>query len=76
MAVERVVVGVDSPGKMSQDHYLTRVVKLGPARTSSRMYLPSDLGTKEKKYGDLLRTSKEKLALYIGTNYGDEACQE
>jgi hypothetical protein len=24
----------------------------------------------------LLRTSKEKLALYIGTNYGDNACQE
>ncbi len=28
------------------------------------------------KYGDMLRTSKEKLALYIGTNYGDDACQE
>jgi hypothetical protein len=27
--------------------------------------------------GDLLlRTSKEKLALYIGTNYGDDACWE
>ena len=25
--VEGVVVGVDSPGKMSQDHYLARVVK-------------------------------------------------
>ncbi len=24
----------------------------------------------------MLRTSKEKLALYIGTNYGDNACQE
>jgi hypothetical protein len=28
------------------------------------------------KDGDLLRTSKEKLVLYIGTNYGDDACQE
>jgi hypothetical protein len=28
------------------------------------------------KNGDLLLTSKEKLALYIGTNYGDNACQE
>ena len=28
------------------------------------------------KDGDLLRTSKEKLALYIGTNYEDDACQE
>ncbi len=27
VTVEGVVVGVDSPGKMSQDHYLTRVVK-------------------------------------------------
>jgi hypothetical protein len=25
---------------------------------------------------DMLRTSKEKLALYIGTNYRDDACQE
>ena len=28
------------------------------------------------KDGDLLRTSKENLALYISTNYGDDACQE
>jgi hypothetical protein len=28
------------------------------------------------KDGDILRTSKEKLALCIGTNYGDDACQE
>jgi hypothetical protein len=28
------------------------------------------------KDGDMLRTSKEKLALYIGTTYGDDACQE
>jgi hypothetical protein len=28
------------------------------------------------KDGDMLRTSKEKLALFIGTNYGDDACQE
>ncbi len=32
-------------------------------------------GNKEKD-GDLLPTSKEKLALYIGTNYGDDAFQE
>ena len=29
VAVEGVGVGVDSPRKMNQDHYLTRVVKLG-----------------------------------------------
>jgi hypothetical protein len=28
------------------------------------------------KDGHMLCTSKEKLALYIGTNYGDDACQE
>ncbi len=33
VAVEGVVVGVDSPGKMNQDHYLARVVKWVPART-------------------------------------------
>ncbi len=30
----------------------------------------------KRKDGDMLRTTKEKLALYIGTNYGDDACQE
>jgi hypothetical protein len=34
VAVEGVGVGVDSPSKiMNQDHYLARVVKLGPVRT-------------------------------------------
>jgi len=28
------------------------------------------------KYGDMLRTSMEKMATYIGTKYGDEAAQE
>jgi hypothetical protein len=28
------------------------------------------------KGGDMLPISKEKLALYIGTNYGNDACQE
>ncbi len=48
MAMEGVGVGVDSPSKMSQDHYLARVVKLEPVRTSKEMCLPSDLATKEK----------------------------
>ena len=30
VAVEGVGVGADSPSEMSQDHYLARVVKLGP----------------------------------------------
>jgi hypothetical protein len=32
-------------------------------------------GNKEKD-GDMLRISKEKLALHIGPTYGDDACQE
>ena len=28
------------------------------------------------KDGDMLCTSKEKLALYFGTNFGDDACQK
>ena len=48
VAVEGVGMGVDSPSKMSQDHYLARVVKLGHVRTLNKMCLPSDLATKEK----------------------------
>jgi hypothetical protein len=48
VAVEGVGVGVDSPSETSQEHYLARVVKLGPTRTSKAMYLPSDLATKKK----------------------------
>ncbi len=48
VAVEGVGVGVDSPSKTSQEHYLARVVKLGPARTMKAMYLPSNPATKEK----------------------------
>ncbi len=33
-------------------------------------------GNKGKDGDMLLRTSKEKLALFIGTNFGDDACQE
>ena len=33
-------------------------------------------GNKGKDGDRLLRTSKEKLALFIGTNFGDDACQE
>ena len=30
----------------------------------------------KRKDGDMLRTSKDKLALYIGTTHGDDACQD
>ena len=48
VAVEGVGVGADSPSEMSQDHYLARVVKLGPVRTSKEMCLPSDLQQRER----------------------------
>jgi hypothetical protein len=48
VAVEGVAVGASSPSNMSQGHYLVKVVKLGPVRTYKEMFLPSDLGTKEK----------------------------
>ncbi len=48
VAVEGVGMGVDSPRETSQEHYLPRVVKLGPARTLKIMYLPLDLAKKEK----------------------------
>ncbi len=48
VAVEGVGVGVGSPKEKNQVHYLVKVVKLGPARTSKEMSSPSDLAMKEK----------------------------
>ncbi len=48
VAMEGVGMGVDFASKMSQDHYLARVVKLGSVRTSKEMCLQLDLATKEK----------------------------
>ncbi len=31
---------------------------------------------KKNKDGDMLRTSMEKMAMYIGTKYGNEAAQK
>ena len=56
VGVEGMGVGVDSPTKMSQDHYLSRVVKLGPVRTSKEMCLPLDLATKEKMATKQIKT--------------------
>jgi hypothetical protein len=39
VAVEGVAVGASSPSKMSQGHYLVKVVKLGPARNLKEMCL-------------------------------------
>ncbi len=35
------------------------------------------IGSRNKgKHGDMLRTSEENMAMYIGTKYGDDAAQE
>ena len=49
--------------------------ELGVCKDLEQEVLTIGSGNKGKD-GDLLCTSKEKLALYIGTNYGDDACQE
>jgi hypothetical protein len=48
VVVEGVDVGVGSPNEMNLVHYLVKVVKSGPARTSKEMSSPSDLAIKEK----------------------------
>jgi hypothetical protein len=48
VAVEGVDMGVSSPKEMNQLHYLVKVMKLGPARTSKEMSSPSDLTIKGK----------------------------
>jgi hypothetical protein len=47
-AVEGVDVGVGSPKEMNQVHYLVKMVKPGPARSSKEMSSPLDLAIKEK----------------------------
>jgi hypothetical protein len=48
VGVEGVGVEVGSPKEKKQVHYLVKVVKSGPARTSKEMFSPSDLAIKEK----------------------------
>ena len=40
LVMEGVGLGVDSPREMSQEHFLARVVKLGPVRTLKEICLP------------------------------------
>jgi hypothetical protein len=49
--------------------------EVGACKDLDGNVFPIGSGNKRKD-GDMLHTSKEKLALYIGTNYGDDACQE
>ncbi len=49
--------------------------EVGACKDHEGNVFPIKSGNKGKD-GDMLCTSKEKLALNIGTNYGDDACQE
>ena len=48
VAVEGVDVGVGSPKGKNQVHFLVKVVKSGPARTSKVISLPSALATRAR----------------------------
>jgi hypothetical protein len=63
VAVEGVVVGVDYPGKMSQDHLPCKSGEVDACKDLEQNVFTIGSGNKGK-YGDLLRTSKEKLAIY------------
>ncbi len=75
MVVEGVVVGVDSPGKNEPGSLPGKTGEVGACKDLEQNVFTIGSGNKGKD-GDLLRTPKEKLALYIGTNYGDDVCQE
>jgi hypothetical protein len=75
VAVEGVAVGESSPSKTSQGHYLIKGGEVGACKDLEENVFAIGSGNKGKD-GDMLRTSKEKLALYIGTTYGDDTCQE
>jgi hypothetical protein len=48
VAVEGVDVGVDPSKEMNQVHYLLKVVKAGPARTSKELSSPLDLAIRKR----------------------------
>jgi hypothetical protein len=74
VAVEGVGVGVGSPKEKNQVHSLVKVVKSGPARTSKETSSPSNLAIKEKM--ETCYVPPRRSWHCIGTNYGDDACQE
>ena len=73
VVVEGVDMGAGSQKEMSQVHYLIKVGEVRACKDLKGNVFTIRSGNKGKD-GDMLHTSKEKLALYIGTNYGDDAC--
>jgi hypothetical protein len=70
VAVEGVGMGVDSPSEISQEHYLaSKSGEVGACKDLEGNVFTIGSGNKGK-VGDMLHTSKEKFALYIGTNSG------
>jgi hypothetical protein len=74
VAVEGVGVGVGSPNEMNRS-LPCKGGEVGACKDLKGNVFTIGSGNKGKD-GDMLCTSKEKLTLYIGTNYGDDACQE
>jgi hypothetical protein len=75
VAVEGVAVGASSPSKNESGTLSCIGGEFGACKDLEGNVFTIGSGNKGKD-GDMLRTSKEKLALYIGTTYGDDACQE
>jgi hypothetical protein len=65
--------GGDSPSVKRHQHHVRRV-KSGPVRTLMVTFLPSDQATKGKMATCFVPPKRNWH--YIGTNYGDDACQE
>ncbi len=71
----RVGRGGRFPKRNEPSSLLRKGGKVGACKDLEGNVFTIGSGNKGKD-GDMLHTSKEKLALYIGTNYGDDACQE
>jgi hypothetical protein len=73
--VEGVAMGASSPSKNEPGTLPCKGGEVGACKDLEGNVFTIGSGNKGKD-GNMLRTSKEKLALYIGTTYGDDACQE
>ncbi len=53
-----------------------KVLEQGACKDGKGHIFTIGSGNKGKKERDMLKTSKEKMATYIGTKYGDDAAQK
>ncbi len=75
VAVEGVAVGGKFPKRNESGTLPRRGDEVGACKDLEGNVFTIWSGNKGKD-GYMLCTSKDKLALYIGTTYGDDACQE